>query len=112
MTGEDPTKCPKSGEIKRISDKLDEAMTLIKTVKAEVESNTRSRIYEEGFRAGLTKGKDGVVEKENSFLKYIDVALTVISRIIAAGIVIGVLLVAGGSVGLLDFIMNLLGWKN
>lgn len=96
--------CPKAEEVASISAKLDLLVKYIERLEVEIRANTQKRIYEEGLSAGKKDGFSKIVTYSITFIN-------VVSRVVSTGILLGVLIAAGNTVGAIDFVVKMFGPK-
>lgn len=98
------TVCPKAEEVAALSVKLDSLKVMIEELRNEIRINTQARIYEEGLAAGRKEGLSKIVG-------YSITIINVIARVISTGILLGVLIAAGNTVGAIDLIVKVFSAK-
>lgn len=96
------SECPKAEEVAAQGAKIDLILKHIEEIKTELKLNTEARIYTEGLRAGQ---KEGIAKWVSCSVA----AVNVIARVVSAGIMLGVLIAAGNTVGAVDFVIKFFG---
>lgn len=96
--------CPKAEEVATISTQIKELHKTIDDLRIEIRRNTEARIYEEGVKAGK---KEGIAR----FVSIAITAVNVVARVVSTGIVLGVLIAAGNTVGAFELIMKMFAVK-